>query len=79
MASSASAEFFADMLLAPMEAVKVRIQTSPTAPPNLRGCAPFIFKTEGLMGFYKGLPPLWMRQIPYTMLVFLLLEQESFV
>lgn len=75
LAASASAEFFADMLLAPMEAVKVRIQTSPTAPPNLRGCAPFIFKTEGLMGFYKGLPPLWMRQIPYTMMKFACFER----
>lgn len=75
LASSASAEFFADMMLAPMEAVKVRIQTSPTAPPTLRGCAPFIYKTEGLMGFYKGLPPLWMRQIPYTMMKFACFER----
>ncbi|KAF7639837.1 hypothetical protein Mgra_00000757 [Meloidogyne graminicola] len=75
LAASASAEFFADIMLAPMEAVKVRIQTSPTAPPNLRGCAPFIFKTEGLMGFYKGLPPLWMRQIPYTMMKFACFER----
>jgi solute carrier family 25 phosphate transporter 3 len=51
-----------------MEATKVRIQTAPGAPPTLRGCAPFIYKTEGLSGFYKGLPPLWMRQIPYTMM-----------
>lgn len=29
LAASASAEFFADILLAPMEAVKVRIQTQP--------------------------------------------------
>lgn len=67
LAASASAEFFADMLLAPMEATKVRIQTAPGAPPTLRGCAPYIYKTEGIKGFYKGLPPLWLRQIPYTM------------
>jgi len=75
LASSASAEFFADILLAPMEAVKVRIQTSPGAPPTLRGCVPFIYKTEGLSGFYKGLPPLWMRQIPYTMMKFACFER----
>jgi len=75
LAASASAEFFADMLLAPMEAVKVRIQTSPGAPPTLRGCLPFIYKTEGLTGFYKGLPPLWMRQIPYTMMKFACFER----
>ncbi|KAF8374865.1 hypothetical protein PRIPAC_81294 [Pristionchus pacificus] len=75
LAASASAEFFADMLLAPMEATKVRIQTSPGAPPTLRGCAPMIMKNEGLSGFFKGLPPLWMRQIPYTMMKFACFER----
>jgi len=75
LAASASAEFFADMMLAPMEATKVRIQTSPGAPPTLRGCVPFIYRSEGLMGFYKGLPPLWMRQIPYTMMKFACFER----
>lgn len=75
LAASASAEFFADILLAPMEATKVRIQTSPGAPPTLRGCAPMIMKTEGLGGFYKGLPPLWGRQIPYTMMKFACFER----
>jgi len=75
LAASASAEFFADILLAPMEATKVRVQTSPGAPPTLRGCAPMIYKAEGLMGFYKGLPPLWMRQIPYTMMKFACFER----
>jgi len=70
LAASASAEFFADILLAPMEASKVRIQTMPGAPPTLRGIAPMIWKNEGINGFYKGLPPLWMRQIPYTMMKF---------
>lgn len=75
LAASASAEFFADILLAPMEATKVRIQTSPNAPPHLRGCAPFIYKNEGITGFYKGLPPLWLRQIPYTMMKFACFER----
>ena len=75
LAASASAEFFADILLAPMEATKVRIQTSPGSPPTLRGCAPMIYKTEGLMGFYKGLPALWCRQIPYTMMKFACFEK----
>ncbi|VDO53437.1 unnamed protein product [Brugia timori] len=54
LAASASAEFFADILLAPMEATKVRVQTSPGAPPTLRGCAPMIYRNEGMTGFYKG-------------------------
>jgi hypothetical protein len=53
LAASASAEFFADIMLAPMEATKIRIQTMPGAPPTLRGCFPMIYRTEGLMGFYK--------------------------
>jgi len=75
LAASASAEFFADILLAPMEATKVRIQTMPGCPPTLRGCAPMIWKAEGIRGFYKGLPPLWMRQIPYTMMKFACFER----
>uniref|UniRef100_A0A915D0N3 PI3K/PI4K catalytic domain-containing protein n=1 Tax=Ditylenchus dipsaci TaxID=166011 RepID=A0A915D0N3_9BILA len=74
LAASASAEFFADVMLAPMEAAKVRIQTSPACPPTLRGCVSFIYKSEGIAGFYKGLPPLWMRQIPYTMMKFACFE-----
>ncbi|PAV77714.1 hypothetical protein WR25_01131 [Diploscapter pachys] len=75
LAASASAEFFADIMLAPMEATKVRIQTQPGAPSTLRGCASMIYKTEGLNGFFKGLPPLWMRQIPYTMMKFACFER----
>ncbi|CAI2314327.1 unnamed protein product [Caenorhabditis sp. 36 PRJEB53466] len=75
LAASASAEFFADIFLSPMEAIKVRMQTSPTAPPTLRGCAPMIYRTEGLTGFFKGLPPLWARQIPYTMMKFACFEK----
>jgi len=34
-----------------------------------------IYRTEGLYGFFKGLPPLWMRQIPYTMMKFACFER----
>merc|ERR1712230_213813 len=72
--ASASAEFFADIALAPMEAVKVRIQTSDYAG-ALRECAPKMLKEEGAGTFYKGLSPLWMRQIPYTMMKFACFEK----
>ena len=29
---------------------------------------------EGMNGFYKGLSPLWMRQVPYTMVKFAAFE-----
>jgi len=77
LAASASAEFFADIALSPMEACKVRIQTSPvgTFPTTLRGAFPRILKEEGAGGFYKSLVPLWGRQIPYTMMKFACFER----
>merc|ERR1711974_595129 len=77
LAASASAEFFADIALSPMEACKVRIQTSPvgTFPTTLRGAFPKILAAEGINGFYKSLVPLWGRQIPYTMMKFACFEK----
>lgn len=75
LAASASAEFFADIALAPMEAVKVRIQTQPGWSSTLREGFPRILREEGVTGFYKGLVPLWMRQIPYTMMKFACFER----
>lgn len=76
LGASASAEFFADMALCPMEAIKVRMQT--TLPPyanNLREGWSRIVAKEGLSGLYKGLYPLWARQIPYTMTKFATFEE----
>lgn len=75
LAASASAEFFADILLCPMEACKVRAQTQPGCSPHLRVVAPMIMRSEGLAGFYKGIVPLWSRQIPYTMMKFACFER----
>ncbi|XP_062590226.1 solute carrier family 25 member 3-like [Saccostrea cucullata] len=75
LAASASAEFFADIALCPMEAVKVRIQTQPGWSSTLREGFPRILKEEGINGFYKGLVPLWARQIPYTMMKFACFER----
>lgn len=75
LAASASAEFFADIALCPMEAVKVRMQTSPGWSKTLREGFPRILREEGVRGFYKGLGPLWARQIPYTMMKFAAFER----
>jgi solute carrier family 25 phosphate transporter 3 len=75
LAASASAEFFADIFLCPMESVKVRIQTTPGWSTTLREGAPRILREEGINGFYKGLAPLWCRQIPYTMMKFACFEK----
>ncbi|XP_003493661.1 phosphate carrier protein, mitochondrial isoform X1 [Bombus vosnesenskii] len=73
--SSASAEFFADIGLAPFEASKVKIQTTPGFANTLREAMPKIYREEGISGFYKGLVPLWLRQIPYTMMKFACFER----
>jgi solute carrier family 25 (mitochondrial phosphate transporter), member 3 len=76
LAASASAEFIADTLLCPFEAIKVRMQT--TLPPyaqNLREGWSKVVAKEGLAGLYKGIVPLWGRQIPYTMCKFATFEE----
>lgn len=47
LAASASAEFFADIGLAPFEACKVKMQTSPGYAGTLRECFPKLLETEG--------------------------------
>ncbi|KAL8970949.1 MAG: hypothetical protein Q9183_001286, partial [Haloplaca sp. 2 TL-2023] len=75
LGASASAEFLADIALCPFEAVKVRMQT--TLPPyasSLRDGWSKVTAKEGMSGLYKGLQPLWGRQIPYTMVKFATFE-----
>ena len=50
LAASASAEFFADIALCPMEAAKVRIQTQPGFARTLREAWPKIMAEEGMAG-----------------------------
>ena len=78
LAASASAEFFADIALSPMESVKVRMQTSAvgTFPTTLREALPKILKEEGVGALYKSIVPLWGRQIAYTMMKFACFERS---
>jgi solute carrier family 25 phosphate transporter 3 len=75
LAASASAEFFADIALSPMESIKVKIQTTPGFANTLREAAPKMYKEEGMNAFFKSVVPLWMRQIPYTMMKFACFER----
>lgn len=74
--ASASAEFIADVMLCPMEAVKVRMQTKPqgTFPTTLGPAFNEIKTNEGTNGLFKGIGPLWARQIPYTIMKFVVFE-----
>lgn len=75
--SSACAEVIADVLLCPFEALKIRMQTSKLGTFPLKIVPAFnqIKTNEGVNGFYKGLAPLWARQIPYTIVKFVFFEK----
>mmetsp|Transcript_22639 Transcript_22639/g.63608 ORF Transcript_22639/g.63608 Transcript_22639/m.63608 type:complete len:341 (+) Transcript_22639:3-1025(+) len=74
LAGSASAEFFADIALCPFEAVKVKMQTVPGFATSYGvGFSKFV-EQNGWGGLFKGLTPLWGRQIPYTMMKFACFE-----
>ncbi|KAH6761547.1 phosphate transporter 3 [Perilla frutescens var. hirtella] len=74
LAGSASAEFIADIALCPFEAVKIRVQTQPGFARGMADGLPKLVKAEGISGIYKGIVPLWGRQIPYTMMKFATFE-----
>jgi solute carrier family 25 phosphate transporter 3 len=70
LAGSASAEFIADVGLCPFEAVKVKVQTVPGYAKGFSDGLPKLVAEGGVGALYKGLVPLWGRQIPYTMMKF---------
>lgn len=73
--ASASAEFIADLLYCPFEAVKVRVQTAPTYARGLFDGLPKMIAGEGFGNLYAGIGPLWARQIPYTIIKFVAFER----
>jgi len=75
LAASASAELFADIGLVPLESIKVKIQTTPGFANTMREAVPKMLQQEGISAFFKSLVPLWMRQIPYTMMKFSCFER----
>lgn len=85
MLSSASAEFFADILLTPWETLKLKIQTveinkwlAGESNGYARGISdgmPKLLKTEGTAGAFSILGALWARQIPYTVIKFVAFEK----
>ncbi|CAF0999022.1 unnamed protein product [Didymodactylos carnosus] len=77
-AASASAEFFADMALCPLEMVKVKVQTAPhgTFPVAFGPAWSQMNAKRADTGFpYRSLVPLWSRQIPYTVAKFYFFEK----
>ncbi|ODQ65297.1 mitochondrial carrier [Nadsonia fulvescens var. elongata DSM 6958] len=77
LSASASAELVADLFLCPWEAIKVRQQTTipPFAKSALEGWNKIVAQEGVFGGLYKGLAPLWFRQVPYTMVKFASFEK----
>ncbi|XP_044530737.1 phosphate carrier protein, mitochondrial-like [Gracilinanus agilis] len=75
MLAATGAEFFASIVLVPMDIVKMRMQTQSKFPGTLRQAVPKVWSEGGPMAFYRGLGPLWMRQMPYTIVKFTCYER----
>lgn len=77
LASAATAEFFADIALCPLEATRIRLVSEPTFANGLIGGFGKIARTEGLGAFYSGFGPILFKQLPYTMTKFVVFEKVS--
>merc|ERR1712080_389775 len=77
LASSATAEFFADIALCPLEATRIRLVSEPTYASGLVSGFGKMLKNEGVASFYAGFGPILFEQIPYTMAKFVVYEKVS--
>ncbi|CCC10914.1 hypothetical protein SMACR_04143 [Sordaria macrospora] len=77
LASSAAAEFFADIALCPLEATRIRLVSQPTYASGLIGGFGKMLKNEGVGAFYAGFGPILFKQIPYTMSKFVVYEKVA--
>ncbi len=62
LASSAAAEFFADIALCPLEATRIRLVSEPTFANGLLGGFSKIARNEGIGAFYSGFGPILFKQ-----------------
>ncbi|KAK0364321.1 mitochondrial phosphate carrier protein [Friedmanniomyces endolithicus] len=62
LASSAMAEFFADIALCPLEATRIRLVSDPKFASGLIGGFGKIYSQEGLSAFYSGFGPILFKQ-----------------
>jgi len=70
LASSAMAEFIADLFLCPLEAIRIKSVSDPTFPKGVSGGISRVLSTQGVGGLYAGLGPILFKQVPYTMAKF---------
>ncbi|KAL0940427.1 mitochondrial phosphate carrier protein [Colletotrichum truncatum] len=77
LASSAAAEFFADIALCPLEATRIRLVSEPTYASGLVSGFSKMLSSEGVGAFYAGFGPILFKQIPYTMSKFVVYEKVA--
>lgn len=77
LASSACAEFFADIALCPLEATRIRLVSEPTFASGLVSGFSKIAREEGIGAFYSGFGPILFKQVPYTMAKFVVYEKVA--
>jgi solute carrier family 25 phosphate transporter 3 len=70
LASSAMAEFIADLFLCPLEAIRIKSVSDPAFPKGVVGGISQVLSTQGVSGLYAGLGPILFKQVPYTMAKF---------
>ncbi|KAI0210399.1 Mitochondrial substrate carrier family protein ucpB [Lamellibrachia satsuma] len=75
--SSMVAGFTAALTTSPIDIVKTRVmnQHLKNTYHNSFDCVVKTLRTEGLLGFYKGFIPTWMRIGPHTIITFFIFEQ----
>ena len=65
LASAATAEFFADIALCPLEATRIRLVSEPTYASGLISGFSKMAKQEGIGAFYNGFGPILFKQYVY--------------
>jgi solute carrier family 25 phosphate transporter 3 len=66
LGASATAEFFADIALSPLEATRIRLVSQRGYATGLATGFMRMAREEGLRGFYSGFVPLLFKQVPYA-------------
>ncbi|EEY22492.1 hypothetical protein D7B24_005263 [Verticillium nonalfalfae] len=66
LGASAAAEFFADILLCPLEATRIRLVSQRGYANGLTSGFARLAREEGFKGFYSGFVPLLFKQVPYA-------------
>ncbi|TXT08825.1 hypothetical protein VHUM_02953 [Vanrija humicola] len=74
LGASGIAEFFADIVLCPLEATRIRLVSQPSFASGLTSGFLRIVKEEGVGALYAGFGPILFKQVPYTMTKFAVYE-----